>query len=561
MKSLRAGGSGKANATAALCAIKDLSQDWNLVVVGGGITGAGVFQQAVRMGLKVLLVEQNDYASGTSSRSSKLVHGGLRYLKEGRFFLTRDAVKQRERLLKEAPGLVTPLTFLVPVYKEHGPGKWALEAGLAIYDLIAKKRQHQFYNPSEFVACVPAIEQKGLIGGFQFVDAQVDDARLVLRLITDGIRQGGQALNYTQVVAVNRDREGKVSGVTIRDAQSGRTLALHTPAVINATGCWAEFLHPSPKPQLHIRPLRGSHIIFPASKIPISQAVSFIHPRDQRALFLLPWEGAVILGTTDLDHPYSLSREPVITSDEVAYLMEGLNTLFPSLALSAKACLSTMAGVRPVLSQGNRDPSQESREHAVWVDHGLITVTGGKLTTFGLLAADALKAAKPFLSADWNSIPEAVLFGEPLPFQEAPHPLSAAQWQCLCGRYGEAALEIVHNADPRDLEMVPGTRTLWAEFAYAARHEQVRCLGDLMLRRLRVGLLTPHGGREHLGRIRRLCEPALTWGRRRWRREIREYLDHWQMAHGLPSSRPRGRLHSWWRRWRDGVANLAANWR
>jgi glycerol-3-phosphate dehydrogenase len=535
----------------------DLAQRWDLVVVGGGITGAGVFHQAVRMGFKTLLVEQNDYASGTSSRSSKLIHGGLRYLREGRFFLTRDAVKQRERLLKEAPGLVAPLDFLVPIYKARGPGKWALEVGLSIYDLIAKKRDHHYLSPAELAACVPFIEQKNLTGGFQFSDAQVDDARLVLRLIQEGIRLGGRALNYTRVLMVNRDDGGKVSGVTIQDAEGGPAVSLHTPAVINATGCWVEILHPSPKPLLHIRPLRGSHLLFPAAKIPLQKAISFIHPRDERAIFLIPWEGAVILGTTDLDHPDNLSREPVITSEEVTYLMEGLNALFPSLALSAETCLSTMAGVRPVLSQDNRDPSQESRAHLVWVDNGLVSITGGKLTTFALMAADALRAAKPFLPPHGGTAGGESLLASPPPIPQGSDMLAPAKWQRLFGRYGVGALELVRDAGPQDLEAVPGTQILWAEFAYTARNEQVRHLSDLMLRRLRIGLLVPHGGRDYLGRIRRLCEPVLDWKRHRWRREIREYLNYWQMAHGLPQTRPRGRLSVWWRQLR----NMPVIWR
>ncbi len=518
--------------------IKDIKKNWDLVIVGGGITGAGIFRETVRMDLNVLLVEQQDFAWGTSSRSSKLVHGGLRYLKEGKIALTRDSVKERERLLKEAPGLVESLGFWVPVYKGRGPGKWTLEAGLSLYDLIAKKRQHKFYGVQEFVELVPHIDQKGLTGAFQFFDAQVDDARLVLRLITEAIESGGHALNYTLVETIDRNDQGQIVQVTIKDVETGETRVLSTDAVINATGCWAEKLHPSPKKNLHLRPLRGSHMLFPARVLPVDQAVSFIHPSDNRAVFMVPWEGTVIVGTTDLDHREDLSIEPVITEEEVSYLMEGLHTIFPSLDISLDDCFSTIAGVRPVLSEGKLEPSEESREHVVWVDKGLVTITGGKLTTFRTLAFDAIKAAQPFLPP--VELPDA---DEPGFTQSSMTPerdlgLSPETWMNLFGRYGEPANDLVREAALKDLKTIPGTRTLWAELPYVAKNENVRHLSDLLLRRVRIGLLVPHGGREHLGRVRKLVAPVLPWGRKRWKKEISDYLAQWEYAHSVPGVKP-----------------------
>ncbi len=512
----------------------NMDSNWDVIIIGGGITGAGIFREAVRMGFKSLLLEQQDFAWGTSSRSSKLVHGGLRYLKEGRFLLTRDAVRERERLLVEARGLVTPMGFLVPIYKDRGPGRWTLEAGLSLYDLIAKRRQHHYLDAEAFVKQAPNIDQKGLVGGFRFFDAQVDDARLVLRLIFEGMTAGGTALNYTRVAAVGRDKDGRVNGVTVEDGHSHQIRALSTQAVINATGCWAEHLHPSPQKNRHLRPLRGSHLIFPAHVLPVDQAISYIHPADGRAVFIVPWEGAVIAGTTDLDHRDSLSFEPRITEGEVAYLLDGLQALFPALDVSAGDCIATIAGVRPVLSEGNCDPSEESREHVVWVDNGLVTITGGKLTTFRRLAFDALKAAKPFLPAETPADEEAPVFG---PFENqpiSPEPISDAIWETLYGRYGKAAETIIKNASPSNLAVIPGTRTLWAEILHAAAHEKIHHLGDLLLRRVRVGLLTTEGGRVHFDRIRCLCTPALDWSAAHWRKEFRNYLEIWRYAHGMP---------------------------
>jgi len=339
-----------------------LRPEWDLIVIGGGITGAGVFREAARMGLGVLLVEQYDFAWGTSSRSSKLIHGGLRYLKEGRLRLTRESVQERERLLKEAPGLVEPLAFLVPVYRDRGPGKWTLEAGLTIYDLIAGRRRHRFHSPAELLKLAPHIDNKLLNGGFQFYDAQVDDARLVLRLINEGIRFGGQALNYTRAVEILRDSNKAITGLRVADSEAPLACNLTTRAIVNATGVWANTLHPLPEANLHMRPLRGSHLIYPRHSLPIEQAISFMHPDDNRAVFIIPWEKVVLVGTTDLDHRADLGLDPVATQKEVLYLVRGLARLFPGLDFSLNNCISTFAGVRPVLSKGHRDPSMESRE-------------------------------------------------------------------------------------------------------------------------------------------------------------------------------------------------------
>lgn len=538
--------------------MKAIKENWDLVIIGGGITGAGIFRETVRMDLNVLLVEQKDFAWGTSSRSSKLVHGGLRYLKEGHIFLTRDSIKERERLLKEAPGLVEPLGFLVPIYRGRGLGKWTLEAGLSIYDLIAKKRQHRFYDVPESVKLVPHIDQKGLMGAFHFFDAQVDDARLVLRLITEAINSGGHALNYTSVETINRNDQGEVVGVTIKDVETHETKTLSTSAVINATGCWAEQLHPSPKPNLHLRPLRGSHMIFPARVLPVDQAVSFSHPLDNRSVFMFPWEGAIIVGTTDLDHKEDLSIEPAITEEEVSYLIEGLHFIFPSLDISPEDCLSTIAGVRPVLSDGKLAPSHESREHVVWVDKGLVTITGGKLTTFRKLAFDALKTAKPFLPPVDLPDPDEPGFTQPSVVPEEDFGLAQDTWRNLFGRYGESANELVRTAALQDLKPIPGTRTLWAELPYVAKHENVRHLTDLLLRRVRIGLLIPHGGREYLGRVRKLVGPVLPWDRKRWKKEINDYLAQWQHAHSLPGGRLEihGELKTIFNKIRKGIRKL-----
>jgi len=514
----------------------ELDKNWDLVVVGGGITGAGIFREAVRIGLKVFLVEQKDFAWGTSSRSSKMVHGGLRYLKDGHFMLTRTSVHERERLLKESPGLIEPLEILVPVYSDHGPGKQALNIGLAIYGLMGHDQHHHYYEAQDFCKIVPGILEKNLVGGFSFFDAQVDDARLVMRLINEAVFAGGTALNYIRVKEINRDRKGRVSGVILEDSETGDCMEVATRTLINATGSWAEKLHPSPQKGLHLRPLRGSHLIFAADVLPrITKAVSFTHPEDQRPIFVTPWEGAMMIGTTDIDHKADLSEEPVISEKEVSYLLEGLNTHFPALNLSGEKSIASLAGVRPVLSEGKLSPSKESRESVIWVDKGLITVTGGKLTTFRKMAFDTLKAAKSFLPSSIHAVESEPVFAKVPVTLSGDDRISGEAWRRLYGRYGLSAKDLVDNADPEELKPIPGTHTLWAEITFAAKFENIRHLSDLLLRRVRIGILLPCGGKDYLDRIRNMCRSQLAWDDEKWSNEKKAYLELWDKAHKIPA--------------------------
>jgi glycerol-3-phosphate dehydrogenase len=516
--------------------LEDLPEDWDVIVIGGGITGAGILLEAGRMGLRALLLERNDFAWGTSSRSSKLIHGGFRYLKEGKVGLTWICVEERERLLREAPGLVERLGFLLPVYQNRGLSRGTLGAGFALYDLIARKWDHRFYGPEAFCTLSPHVNRDRLVGGFQFFDAQADDARLVLRLIAEARAFGShvQALNYVTVSQITRDASGRVSGILSTDAETSIERVFRSRAVINATGAWAEALHPSPDRKCRLRPLRGSHLVFPLWVMPTCHALSFFHPVDGRPIAAIPWEGALLVGTTDIDHPGDLVSEPAITPAEVAYLMEGLHDAFPRICISLKDCLASFAGIRPVLSHAESEPSRESREHVVWVDNGLVTITGGKLTTFRRLAIDALKAVRSFLPSDMTGPWKGPLFRPIAHGGPKGKGLPAPCWRRLCGRYGRAAEVVIRGAVPEDLEPIPGTKTLWAELPFAAGHEQVRHLSDLLLRRVRIGLLTPSGGARYLDRIQNLCDPVLSWDATRWNMEKAAYQDLWKGTYAPP---------------------------
>jgi len=394
--------------------------------------------------------------------------------------------------------------------------------------MIARGKQHKYYEAAEFSLLIPQVKQKALLGGFLFYDAQADDARLVLRLINEAVESGGSAVNYTSVIKINRSVKGEVVGITAKDTETLHERILSTSAVINATGSWAEELHPSPKSKLHLRPLRGSHLLFPGSLLHLSHAVSFVHPSDNRPVFIVPWEGAILLGTTDVDHYHALSKEPYISKEEIDYLMDAFTSMFPSVDISLKDCISTFAGVRPILSKGNLSPSEESREHIVWKDRGLVTITGGKLTTFRRSAKEALMAVKPFLGPGKINGPNAPEFSLVPDHPEMDYGLPLYCWHRLYGRYGKKADELVRSASPEDLSYIPGTHSLWAELPFAAKNEQVKHLDDLLLRRLRIGLLTPQGGKAYLKRIRKLCKNSLPWNNKRWKKEINMYLEHWE---------------------------------
>jgi glycerol-3-phosphate dehydrogenase len=506
---------------------------WDVIVVGGGITGAGILREATRLGLRCVLVEQRDFGWGTSSRSSKLVHGGLRYLREGKVRLTRAAVHERERLLDEGPGLIDPLGFLLTTYEGDRPGRWTYAAGLSIYDLLALQWSHRRYSPEDLQMLAPHIARDGLVGGFRYGDAQTDDARLVLRVIREAVADGGMALNYASAETL-RFADGEACGVRVRDGVEDRTADLRGRVVINATGVWADRLREQVGGPGCIRPLRGSHLIFPAWRLPVAQALSFLHPVDRRPVFIFPWEGITLVGTTDLDHHQPLDEEPCISPGEVAYLMAAVEAQYPGLGLGLEDVLSTFAGVRPVIGTGEHDPSKESRDHVVWEERGLLTVTGGKLTTFRLIALDALGAARHRLP-DLPRLDARLPVLDPVDLHlEGAEPLDETARRRLLGRYAADAPALVEAAQPGELEPIAGTQSLWAELRWAARAEGVVHLNDLLLRRVRLGHLLPGGGEAHLPRIRAICQAELGWEDARWDAEQAAYLDLWGACYGLP---------------------------
>jgi glycerol-3-phosphate dehydrogenase len=543
--------------------------DVDLLVIGGGIAGAGVALEAARRGVSVMLVEAHDFAWGSSSRSSKLVHGGLRYLREGAFGLTRESVRERGRLLQDAPGLVEPQRFLMGHYAGRSPSRRTLAAGLAIYDAMAGRRTRAFHTPAQVRELAPHVATQGLLGASSYLDARTDDARLVLRVLQEAQRHGARVVNRAAVKSLLRAgdadapasaeggagvRPGTVVGARIEGAGfSGRVRAR---CVVNATGCWADGLRRGLGEPL-LRPLRGSHLVFPLWRLPVAQSVSLLHPRDGRPVFATPWEGVALVGTTDLDHDGDPDVEPSITAAETAYLLEALRHAFPRLQLGAADAICSFAGVRPVVDDraGGGDPSKAPREHVVRAEQGLVTLTGGKLTTFRVNALDALRHAAPYLGAAARRGPGATPVADAATTARAddfdyrvadpilaPQPESPALAALphglrgrLLGRFGHQAAALVREAAPADLAPVPGTATAWAELHWALRHEQVHHLDDLLLRRTRLGLLLPGGAAALLPRLEPVAREALHWSAGHWRDECERYARIIDQCYSVPT--------------------------
>ncbi|TAJ52889.1 MAG: glycerol-3-phosphate dehydrogenase/oxidase [Nevskiaceae bacterium] len=464
----------------------------DLLVIGGGITGAGIFREAARAGVSVLLVEARDYASGTSSWSSKLVHGGLRYLKTGEWRLTAESVRERERLLREAPDLVQSLDFVMPLYRGIKPGKTTMRLGLWLYDRFSSGGAHSRFLPAaEASAAQPGLRAENLLGAMRYQDARTDDCRLVWRLIEQGQRDGGLALNYV-VAEQLLQAQGRVCGATLRDAETGESREIAAGLVINAAGVWADALPGQPAGAPRLRPLRGSHLVFPQARLPLPQAVGWLHPRDQRPVFAYPWQGATLLGTTDLDHREELWN-PRMQRAEADYLLEALDWLLPGAGLGLGDALSSYAGVRPVVDDGADKPSAASRESAQWASPGYIGVTGGKLTTFRVTARQALRAAAQQLPALRLAADAAALFDRAL--SESP-------------------------AELPDLAQI-GERV----------GEQVFHLDDLLLRRSRAGLVLPEGAEALIEPALAACRAQLAWDDQRCAAEAGRYREYWRRQH------------------------------
>ncbi|WP_430737799.1 glycerol-3-phosphate dehydrogenase/oxidase [Psychrobacter sp. VH5] len=532
------------------------SEPWDMLIIGGGITGAGIAREAAKRGLAVLLIEQKDFAWGTSSRSSKMVHGGLRYIASGDYKTTLLSVRERERMLTEAGGLVNEMHYVMPHYKGKFPPPWIFNTLLRVYDRIAGKRYFKYFKKDAFLRLNPNIKQDKFLGASQFSDAITDDSRLVMRVLDEAIHDGAHAINYLKAESLITNEQGLVVGATLKDTASkdkDQTYKVHAKVVVSATGAWADTLRMQAREQTEqsfnkqIRPSRGSHLVVSQERLPTLQAYTFLHPADKRAVFVFPWENRTVLGTTDLDHPPLNDEEVGITNEEVDYLLDATNSLFNETDLNRKDIISTWAGVRPLIADsgnGKRvSPSKEKRDHSVWLDNNLVTVSGGKLTTFRLIALDVLAKCQEVLDLDDSATQNLntnsdQVFNNPTPTHAKFATLPKLLQQRLQGFYGlqlDTLLELAHE---EDLAYVTDSNTIWAEIRFAARFEQVIHLDDLLLRRTRLGLILPHGAMTPLisARLKQICQQELGWDEQKWQQEVTRYTELWQRYYHLPAA-------------------------
>ena len=493
---------------------------YDLLIVGGGITGAAVLHAASQRGLKALLVERGDFASGTSSWSSKLIHGGLRYLASGQWHMTLESVRERERLLVERPGLVEPQDFLMPVFKGDRPRPTALRAAFWIADRMAGQRTSRRIDASEATTLEPLLARDGLRAAIAYRDGVVDDARLVLRLVFDATDAGAHALNHVDAALL--EEAGRVVGARLEDRLDGARRDVTAQVVVHAAGVWAGAAPGAPL----LRPLRGSHLLFARSTLPLRGGLAWLHPRDRRPVFAHIWEGAVLVGTTDVDHPVA-DVPATISPDEASYLVEALRLPFPQIDINASMALSSYAGLRAIVvppGKENMPPSAMGRDTALWSQPGLVGITGGKLTTHRATALavlreverQGLRIAKPSIA-----------------------PVAASTATRLQGRLGAtgAAWVAARSADER--RTLLDTPYSLAELRWSMQHEQVRRLDDLLLRRTRIGLVAAGGALSLLPRLEAPCREDLGWDAARWADESARYRENWVSRHAPPADNRR----------------------
>ncbi|MFZ1864280.1 MAG: glycerol-3-phosphate dehydrogenase/oxidase [Polyangiales bacterium] len=491
----------------------------DVVVIGGGITGAGILRDAARRGLKVVMFEQNDIAYGTSSRSSKLIHGGLRYLESYEFSLVFESVSERRIVLDLAPHLVNPLAFLFPVYQGARKSLRMISAGMWLYDglaLFRSPKRHRTLKPKEVAEEEPILKQEGLQGAPLYYDCSTDDARLTLETVIDAIRNGGVAVTWARVDALTKDDHGRVSGVVVRNARDGSLKEVKSHTVINATGPWTDevLAMSGPRTGKMLRPTKGIHIVVERRKLPVEHAVVLFHPTDRRVLFALPWGDRTYVGTTDTDYEGTPGQEAA-TLEDVDYLIEASNHYFPSNQIARDDVISTWAGLRPLIAPepevSDIAESQVSREHQIVIgEDGLITIAGGKLTTYRKMAKECVDTAVQILKLS-GYLPEHIQSGQtfkyPLPGAvgwpaDDDHNKVADEFSQVCkcdlgektrlhlvDTYGMRALELAElcDEDPKLTEpIVPGRVEIMAQIDFGVHEELAASVSDILIRRTQI---------------------------------------------------------------------------
>ncbi len=488
--------------------VRDRGQPWDLVVIGGGATGLGTAVDAATRGYDVVLLEQSDFAKGTSSRSTKLVHGGVRYLQQGNVSLVMEALKERGLLLANAPHLVSDVAFVVPSYEWWESPFYGI--GLKVYDLLAGRYgfgSSTHLSRREVLEAIPSIQDDELRGGTRYFDGQFDDARLAINLAATAAEQGGTLLNYAPVTGLLKDRAGLVQGVLARDDETGEELVVHGRVVINATGPFADGVRRLDDPAAVpiIAPSQGVHVVLDRSFIPGDSAIMVPHTDDGRVLFAIPWYDVAVVGTTDTPVE-SVALEPRAFPEEIAFILETANRYLERPATGADV-RSVFAGIRPLVKLGDDENTAKlSREHSILVDpkSGLVSVAGGKWTTYRKMAEDVVDHAVPL-----GALPPRPCVTERFPIHG--HHGSGEQGGRLAF-YGSDAGGVRRLADVDPVLGEPLHERLpihGAQVVWACRHEMARTVDDVLARRTRSLLFDARAAIEAAPKVAALMAAEL----------------------------------------------------
>ena len=520
------------------------AQPADLLVIGGGINGAGIARDAAMRGLRTILVEQNDLGSGTSSRSSRLIHGGLRYLEQGEFGLVMEANRERRTLQRIAPHLVWPLRFVFPVHRGDRISRWQLAGAMILYDVLAlfrNIRAHRLLGKRAMLEAEPMLRDRGLLGGARYYDAQCDDARLVVATARSAIYQGALVANYVGVVGLQRTA-GRVIGAQLEDRLTGERGVVRASVVVNATGPWADRVRrledAGAAPLL--QPTKGIHVVVDRARLDHRDAIAFTSPIDGRVMFVLPWGNLSYIGTTDtdtVDPPDDLR----ISADDIVYLLRSANARFPSARLGVEDVRVAWAGLRPlVLDRDRRSASSRPREHViVQGSGGMLTVVGGKLTTYRSMSAEVVDQAMRELRhrdgrqrhADARTDEDPLPGGETADlsqFRERGLELgiSPESVNHLLRHYGTEAAGIFNlgGADRRLLRrLLEPHPAIEAEVIHAVRRELAQTLEDVLVRRFHLYYEHPDQGVSVASRVAELMGEELGWDAARIEVEAERY--------------------------------------
>ena len=508
-------------------------EEFDVLVVGAGITGAGCALDAATRGLRTALVERDDFASGTSSKSSKLVHGGVRYLQQKEFRLVYESLHERQIALRNAPHLVRVLPFLIPILTRDGliDRRVARALGVAMwmYDLTGGmriKKLHKRIDKAEALEHMPTLRRDNVASAYLYYDARADDARLTLAIARTAAANGAAIANYARVADLLKDSQGNISGARVE--ADGTTFDVTARVVINATGVWADQVRTMDEgsdPD-SIRPAKGIHITVPWAKVRNDIAAIVPVPKDKRSVFVVPWGDATYVGTTDTDYDGPID-DPQCTPEDVEYLLRALNFAIEE-PVTKDDVIATWAGLRPLLRSAATERTADlSRRHGVRVStSGVITITGGKLTTYRRMAADTVDQASRVLKRRTRSRTKKVAIIGAEGYEAPAETMEPSVHEHLSGRYGtesQAVLDLVAEDPDLGEALVPGLPYLRAEAVYAVRHEMARTLDDILSRRTRARLLARDASAGAAESVALLIGPELGWDADESARQVDAY--------------------------------------